>query len=180
MRMEAITFLLGINLAMLGAHAALHYLSEVARGDSVDDSVSQGQSQGETTVVSVSGVVTRRSSSSSAIANTLSSSTSTSASTSMLREEGMKKREMGETKESTSTSTSTSKQCPLCMDQVTNPAAPQCGHIFCWDCIHTWVNTHTTDRTHSGSSGSGSGDIKCPVCRCLFKRKAVRALFNFS
>ena len=180
--MEAITFLLGINLAMLGAHAALHYLSEVARGDSVDDSVSQGQgqSQGETAVVT--GVVTRRSSSSSAIANTLSSSTSTSASASMLREEGMKNREMNETKESTSTSTSASasKQCPLCMDQVTNPAAPQCGHIFCWDCIHTWVNTHTTDRTHSGSSGSGSGDIKCPVCRCLFKRKAVRALFNFS
>ena len=178
MRMEAITFLLGINLAMLGAHAALHYLSEVARGDSVEDSVSkgQGQSQGETAVVT--GVVTRRSSSSSAIANTLSYSTSTSASASMLREEGMKKREMGETKESASSSTSTSKQCPLCMDQVTNPAAPQCGHIFCWDCIHTWVNTHTTDRTHSGSSGGG--DIKCPVCRCLFKRKAVRALFNFS
>jgi hypothetical protein len=41
-------------------------------------------------------------------------------------------------------------ECPICMEAPTQPAALVCGHIFCHDCIATWLR-HTSK--------------KCPICR---------------
>ncbi|ABN65941.2 predicted protein [Scheffersomyces stipitis CBS 6054] len=46
-----------------------------------------------------------------------------------------------------------SRACMLCLSPMTNPAAANCGHMFCWDCIVGWIREHP----------------ECPLCRqsCL-------------
>lgn len=48
---------------------------------------------------------------------------------------------------------SSSRSCMLCLSLMINPAAANCGHMFCWECIVGWVREHP----------------ECPLCRqvCL-------------
>jgi hypothetical protein len=41
------------------------------------------------------------------------------------------------------------KPCTLCLDEMKNPAATNCGHVFCWSCISEWA----------------SAKSECPLCR---------------
>jgi len=45
------------------------------------------------------------------------------------------------------------RRCTLCLDDLRDPAATQCGHVFCWACIADWVREKP----------------ECPLCRraCL-------------
>ncbi len=100
-----------------------------------------------------------------------------------------------------------SKQCPLCLDALSRPACVPCGHIFCWDCILTYVvqkqqqqSNGSTDsgnsndmrqqqqqheeeesegRGSSGAANSGRDMVRCPVCRVDFKSQRVRALYEY-
>ena len=49
---------------------------------------------------------------------------------------------------------STTKDCTLCLDKLTNPAATGCGHVFCWDCIINYCGEATFPQVPS-----------CPLCR---------------
>ncbi len=31
------------------------------------------------------------------------------------------------------------RKCTLCLEELKDPAATQCGHVFCWECIGDWV-----------------------------------------
>lgn len=42
-----------------------------------------------------------------------------------------------------------SRNCMLCLSLMVNPAAANCGHMFCWECIVGWVREHP----------------ECPLCR---------------
>lgn len=42
-----------------------------------------------------------------------------------------------------------SRACMLCLSPMTNPAAANCGHFFCWTCIVDWIRDHP----------------ECPLCR---------------
>lgn len=42
-----------------------------------------------------------------------------------------------------------SRACMLCLSPMTNPAAANCGHFFCWVCIVDWIRDHP----------------ECPLCR---------------
>ena len=184
--MGALSFLLGINLIMLSAHAAVHFTSEVLQGD--------GVTGGEDSAPSSLLVPPVMSTTSSLPRGDVVSGLRASSLRSREREGEIETGKEGSHKETESigndlsstgaTAGGSKKRCPLCMDQVTHPAAPLCGHVFCWVCIHTWINTHSNNQSHShshsSSSRSSSSDIKCPVCRCLFKREAVRPLFGFS
>lgn len=44
-----------------------------------------------------------------------------------------------------------SRTCMLCLTEMTNPAAANCGHFFCWTCIVDWIREHP----------------ECPLCRQL-------------
>lgn len=44
---------------------------------------------------------------------------------------------------------SSSRSCMLCLSLMVNPAAANCGHMFCWECIVGWVREHP----------------ECPLCR---------------
>lgn len=46
-------------------------------------------------------------------------------------------------------------ECPMCMDNAVDPTVTSCGHVFCWECICSWLMRRQKDS--------------CPVCRkhCL-------------
>lgn len=44
---------------------------------------------------------------------------------------------------------SESRNCILCLTDMTDPSAASCGHIFCWDCIINWCKERP----------------ECPLCR---------------
>ncbi|KAK3309604.1 Pex12 amino terminal region-domain-containing protein [Chaetomium strumarium] len=41
------------------------------------------------------------------------------------------------------------RKCTLCLEELKDPAATQCGHVFCWACIGDWVKEKP----------------ECPLCR---------------
>jgi len=41
------------------------------------------------------------------------------------------------------------RKCTLCLEELKDPAATQCGHVFCWPCIGDWVREKP----------------ECPLCR---------------
>ncbi|KAI1500076.1 Pex12 amino terminal region-domain-containing protein [Biscogniauxia marginata] len=41
------------------------------------------------------------------------------------------------------------RKCTLCLEELRDPAATQCGHVFCWSCIGDWVREKP----------------ECPLCR---------------
>ncbi|SPO00889.1 related to C3HC4 zinc-binding integral peroxisomal membrane protein [Cephalotrichum gorgonifer] len=41
------------------------------------------------------------------------------------------------------------RKCTLCLEALRDPAATQCGHVFCWGCIGDWVREKP----------------ECPLCR---------------
>lgn len=47
------------------------------------------------------------------------------------------------------------RKCTLCLEELKDPAATQCGHVFCWECIGDWVREKP----------------ECPLCRsdCLLQ-----------
>jgi peroxin-10 len=41
------------------------------------------------------------------------------------------------------------RKCTLCLEELKDPAATQCGHVFCWTCIGDWLREKQ----------------ECPLCR---------------
>jgi hypothetical protein len=56
--------------------------------------------------------------------------------------------------------------CPLCLDRITQPATPPCGHICCWSCLTAYATKIVPPLTIG----------KCPVCRHDFTIQRIRAL----
>jgi len=43
-------------------------------------------------------------------------------------------------------------QCNVCLDTAKDPVVSLCGHLFCWPCIHQWIETRPQKQ-------------ECPVCK---------------
>jgi RING-type zinc-finger len=158
MRMGALTLLLGLHLAVLSAHAAVRFTVELLKEDEIQvEPVVQSASS------RIGGGGVRIIDRSTALRGSqLDSVTPSNASRDALV--GAERQGGKET-----------RQCPLCMECMAHPAAPPCGHLFCWECLHTWISSNSSSIT-----GPNSSSVKCPVCRSLFKQQTVRALHGFS
>ena len=44
-------------------------------------------------------------------------------------------------------------ECPICLSNAKLPVVTRCGHIFCWECIKTWVNVKQIQECPSCKSG---------------------------
>jgi peroxin-10 len=55
------------------------------------------------------------------------------------------------------------RRCPLCLDPMKDPAAAECGHLFCWTCILRWT-------------GETVGQGECPICRGRCGREGLLRL----
>lgn len=64
-----------------------------------------------------------------------------------------------------SISTTDSVRCPLCYEYAVSNVAlvPECGHVFCWQCIHTWVAENQT----------------CPLCKTNTSQSRLVHLINY-
>lgn len=56
-------------------------------------------------------------------------------------------------------------RCPLCYEFAVDNVAlvPECGHVFCWQCIHTWVADNQT----------------CPLCKTNTMSSRIVHLINY-
>lgn len=56
-------------------------------------------------------------------------------------------------------------RCPLCYELAISNVAlvPECGHVFCWECIHTWVAENQT----------------CPLCKTNTMQSRIVHLINY-
>ncbi|XP_050099366.1 peroxisome biogenesis factor 10 [Anopheles aquasalis] len=54
-------------------------------------------------------------------------------------------------------------KCALCMDTLQEVSVAQCGHLFCWQCIFSWLDQRQV----------------CPICRDTIKKSRIVRLQNF-
>jgi len=59
---------------------------------------------------------------------------------------------------------SSSSKCSLCLEPRQNASLSFCGHLFCWYCIHEWLQTNNF----------------CPICRKALNPRMVVPLQNFT
>ncbi|GAV48172.1 hypothetical protein ZYGR_0I04690 [Zygosaccharomyces rouxii] len=55
---------------------------------------------------------------------------------------------------------SASRNCILCLNEMTDPSCPPCGHLFCWACIMNWCKERE----------------ECPLCRQRCLRQQILPL----
>merc|ERR1712235_174576 len=52
-------------------------------------------------------------------------------------------------------------ECNVCLDVAKEPVVSLCGHLFCWSCIHQWIETRPQKQ-------------ECPVCKAgIGKEKMI-------
>eukprot|EP00434_Breviolum_minutum_P045925 symbB.v1.2.041286.t1/scaffold8016.1/size8171/1 len=79
-------------------------------------------------------------------------------------------------------------ECNICLEQASEPVVTRCGHLFCWACLHQWLNAATAaeeavasyridlfcpnflTEAHrstqmSPSSSRGKTASACPICK---------------
>lgn len=73
--------------------------------------------------------------------------------------------------ESSSSSGSGSKkddsmfECNICLDTAKEAVVSMCGHLFCWPCLHQWLETRPTRQL-------------CPVCKAAISKEKVVPLYG--
>jgi hypothetical protein len=60
------------------------------------------------------------------------------------------------------TTRKTNLKCFICIEGVNVPTAATCGHIYCWKCINSLIN-----------SNQDTGHAKCPICRSEIRENDI-------
>eukprot|EP00731_Ephydatia_muelleri_P023677 Em0015g1260a len=56
-------------------------------------------------------------------------------------------------------------ECNICFDQAKEAVVSLCGHLFCWPCIHKWMETRSSSAT-------------CPVCKSAIDKDRLIPLYG--
>jgi E3 ubiquitin-protein ligase RNF5 len=56
-------------------------------------------------------------------------------------------------------------ECNICLDTAKDAVVSHCGHLFCWPCLHQWLETRPTRQS-------------CPVCKAVISRDKVIPLYG--
>eukprot|EP00439_Symbiodinium_sp_Y106_P055216 s1206_g7.t1 len=62
-------------------------------------------------------------------------------------------------------------ECNICLEQAVEPVVTRCGHLFCWGCLHQWLNSTAASQAsragqlNSGMSGMQTVGSACPICK---------------
>lgn len=56
-------------------------------------------------------------------------------------------------------------ECHICFEQATNAVVSMCGHLFCWPCIHRWMESRPNNPT-------------CPVCKSVIDKSKLIPLYG--
>lgn len=77
----------------------------------------------------------------------------------------------GDTDKSNANDTNGSKkddsmfECNICLDTAKEAVVSMCGHLFCWPCLHQWLETRPTRQL-------------CPVCKAAISKEKVIPLYG--
>lgn len=56
-------------------------------------------------------------------------------------------------------------ECNICLDVAKDAVVSMCGHLFCWPCLHQWLDTRPNRQL-------------CPVCKSAINRDKVIPLYG--
>ena len=56
-------------------------------------------------------------------------------------------------------------QCNICLDTARDAVISLCGHLFCWPCLHQWLETRPNRQI-------------CPVCKAGISKEKVIPLYG--
>merc|ERR1719491_2044301 len=62
-------------------------------------------------------------------------------------------------------------QCNICLEQALEPVVTRCGHLFCWACLHKWLDAQErTQQTpqvpaFATSNTNRTNGSVCPICK---------------
>lgn len=56
-------------------------------------------------------------------------------------------------------------ECNICLDTAKDAVVSMCGHLFCWPCLHQWLETRPTRKL-------------CPVCKAAIGKDKVIPLYG--
>jgi len=56
-------------------------------------------------------------------------------------------------------------ECNICFEQAKDAVVSMCGHLFCWPCIHRWMEARSTPPT-------------CPVCKSVIDKERLIPLYG--
>ncbi|KAF5298179.1 hypothetical protein FQA39_LY02603 [Lamprigera yunnana] len=56
-------------------------------------------------------------------------------------------------------------ECNICLDTARDAVVSMCGHLFCWPCLHQWLETRPTRQV-------------CPVCKAAVSKEKVVPLYG--
>ncbi|XP_031151776.1 E3 ubiquitin-protein ligase RNF5 [Sander lucioperca] len=56
-------------------------------------------------------------------------------------------------------------ECNICLDTARDAVISMCGHLFCWPCLHQWLETRPSMQ-------------QCPVCKAGISREKVIPLYG--
>ncbi|KAJ3283381.1 hypothetical protein HDU76_008478 [Blyttiomyces sp. JEL0837] len=57
-------------------------------------------------------------------------------------------------------------ECNICLDTASNPVVTLCGHLFCWPCVHRWMES----RSPSANT--------CPVCKAGLEKAKLIPIYS--
>ena len=56
-------------------------------------------------------------------------------------------------------------ECNICLDTARDAVVSMCGHLFCWPCLHQWLETRPNRKM-------------CPVCKAGISKEKVIPLYG--